>query len=356
MRWKIVLLAALLYLFYLPRGAETWAATMTLSPISASTTVGGSFTVDINLNITEAQGAFIANTALKFNPNILDVTNVTNLSNFFPQLSYNFDAAVGELRVGGYIDNLVNFPAVTGTGVLAQITFSGKNVGSTSVSFLFGTDADSVIFDPGGNNILDPNTLNIGSYSVNAAPAPTCGPPNSCGWIDPGDRVPGIEKNCPAGFFPLTQYSCPVIPEPTSGLVLVNVCCPPTPPPDVAYQTCDSCGNCPGTGNPPPPNWDECMRCHEQNGRWTIAGCIPESAGGFTQSVLQIFTSVVGGLAFLALLYGGGIVLTSRGDPDRLISGKSIVRGALIGVAVVLLAVFLLEFVGVTIFGIPGLK
>lgn len=134
----------------------------------------------------------------------------------------------------------------------------------------------------------------------------------------------------------------------------------PTPTIDIQsvspYQTCDICGGCwDGETQTFPPDYNECKACIEQaDHKWTIFGCMPTSLGGFVQTMLQVVTSVVGGVAFLAMLYGGFLILTSAGNAEQLNAGKSILMGAIGGVILVVFAVFILEFIGITIFGLPG--
>lgn len=127
----------------------------------------------------------------------------------------------------------------------------------------------------------------------------------------------------------------------------------PTIPPIGGAHTCDLCGGC--VDQPLPPDYDDCIACSQREEyKWTVFGCLPASPGGFVQTVLKVITSLVGGVAFLALLYGGGIILTSSGNPERLEAGKSMLRSAIIGILLVIFAVFILKFLGVVVFDLPG--
>lgn len=127
-----------------------------------------------------------------------------------------------------------------------------------------------------------------------------------------------------------------------------------TIPPVGAGYTCDLCGKCVGQIEVPD-DYDNCIACSLKEGyKWTVFGCLPASPGGFVQTVLKVITSLVGGVAFLALLYGGGIILTSAGNPERLETGKSILLSAILGILLVVFAVFILQFLGVVVFDLPG--
>jgi hypothetical protein len=126
-------------------------------------------------------------------------------------------------------------------------------------------------------------------------------------------------------------------------------------------ETCDLCGKC---GEQQPPDWEKCNSCLTNPSHidaegnltytWTVIGCLPTSPGGFTQAALKVLTSIVGGISFLALLYGGGMMLTSSGRPERIEAGKSILISAIGGLLLVVFAVFILKFIGLEILSLPG--
>ncbi|NCN58747.1 hypothetical protein COW99_05620 [Candidatus Roizmanbacteria bacterium CG22_combo_CG10-13_8_21_14_all_38_20] len=135
------------------------------------------------------------------------------------------------------------------------------------------------------------------------------------------------------------------------------------PTPDAA-QRCDICGSCYNQAtqvNDEPGDYDQCVLCltkntagHPPEHKWTPLGCLPTSPGLFTQVILRVFVSIVGGVAFLAILYGGGLILFSNGIPERVETGRSILISSVAGVLLVIFAVFILEFIGLEIFGLPG--
>jgi len=116
---------------------------------------------------------------------------------------------------------------------------------------------------------------------------------------------------------------------------------------------CDPCGFC--VGGQKPTDWDQCSACLAQEGKnWTILGCIPNSPGGFIQIVLQTAVKMIGGIAFLAFLYGGFLLLTSSGEVQKITQGKTILMSAIVGLLMVVFAVFLLRLIGLEILKIPG--
>ena len=86
-------------------------------------------------------------------------------------------------------------------------------------------------------------------------------------------------------------------------------------------------------------------------------GCISFDAegGGFVKSLLGILIGLGGGVALLLILYGVFIVTTSAGIPDKLNSGKEIISSAVAGLVFIILAIFLMNLIGVKILALPGL-
>ncbi len=154
-----------------------------------------------------------------------------------------------------------------------------------------------------------------------------------------------------------------------------------------SYATCDMCGYCPPS--PPPTNWKNCVECLYPNitpdpstkdtlkidpktnlppaiakGRqYTIIGCIKTDLGSFSnegaaQSLVSVLLSlifeIVGGVAFLYLLYGSFLITTSQADEQRLSKGKNIVHSAIIGLVFSLLSVFIIKILAANILKIPG--
>jgi hypothetical protein len=96
---------------------------------------------------------------------------------------------------------------------------------------------------------------------------------------------------------------------------------------------------------------------------YTMLGCIDGGVGGFTskgavggvvQTLLNVVFGLVGTLAFLSIIYGSYIILTSRADPSRLNYGRRVLIGAVIGALFALGSVFIVNFVAGKILKIPG--
>ncbi len=132
----------------------------------------------------------------------------------------------------------------------------------------------------------------------------------------------------------------------------------PTPTPQ---PTCDMCGWCNKDINPKPSNWDKCYNClYKSDGTqrdhtyYTVMGCFSTQSDLFVKSILSFVFGIAGGIAFLAVLSGSGIILTSSGDPQKLQHGKEIIISSISGILLIIFSVFLLRVVGVDILNLPG--
>lgn len=144
-----------------------------------------------------------------------------------------------------------------------------------------------------------------------------------------------------------------------------------------SVANCDVCGYC--QGEAAPSNWEECRQCvypetdstipedettiRGANGiptphpdyNYTMVGCISTKPAEFTTFLInKLIVPIVGGIAFLYLLYGAGIVATSQTEPEKLNYGKRIIYGAIIGLVFVLLSTFFIKFIAVDVFKLPG--
>lgn len=114
---------------------------------------------------------------------------------------------------------------------------------------------------------------------------------------------------------------------------------------------CDLCGFC--KEREKPDNWKACMNCIDQGNRsWTPIGCVSTNTVGFVQAILSFLLPLVGGLAFLGIIYGGFLLLTSSGDALRISHGKSIFMGSIGALLLIVFSIFLLKLIGFEILGI----
>lgn len=94
------------------------------------------------------------------------------------------------------------------------------------------------------------------------------------------------------------------------------------------------------------------------SGVQTALGCISTEATGvgFFGQLINIIIGISGGLALVMMLFGTFIVTTSAGMPDKLKEGQEILTSAIAGLLFIILSVFLLQFIGITVLGLPGFK
>lgn len=157
------------------------------------------------------------------------------------------------------------------------------------------------------------------------------------------------------------SISVAFLPTPSPTLSFINITFPDDTPTQPNSSSCDMCGWCNQNTNPKPPNWDSCMDClYEDDGSevkssyYTVIGCLSTRPEYFVNSLLSLAISIAGGTAFLSMLYGSLIILTSKGYPEKLKIGKDLIASSIFGLILIIFSVFLLRLVGYQILKIPG--
>ncbi len=79
---------------------------------------------------------------------------------------------------------------------------------------------------------------------------------------------------------------------------------------------------------------------------YTDFGCVNSTPSGVVNFIYILAIVISSMLAFITLLIGGFLIMTSSGDPDRVNRGKVLVRNAIIGLIVIILAVVILGLIG----------
>lgn len=101
--------------------------------------------------------------------------------------------------------------------------------------------------------------------------------------------------------------------------------------------------------------YNKCENCFNKEKVWTAFGCIPTKFDDLmTEYILGYGIGIAGGIAFLLFLAGGYKIMFSQGVAESITEGKQMITSALIGLLVIVLSVFILEFIGVHILNIPG--
>ena len=101
---------------------------------------------------------------------------------------------------------------------------------------------------------------------------------------------------------------------------------------------------------------NDCMADPNNPQVWTAIGCVNTSndPGQFIVKILDLGIGVAGGIAFLLILFGGLQIMTSAGNPEQLNAGRELVTSAITGLLLIVFSIFILQFIGVSIIGIPG--
>lgn len=112
------------------------------------------------------------------------------------------------------------------------------------------------------------------------------------------------------------------------------------------------------------PQYDECVSCatsagapgaeDEQAGIWTAIGCIKRDPTSIMQRFISLGLGIGGGVSLIMTLAGGFILTTSQGDPKRTGQAKEMITNAIIGLIFVIFSVTILQFIGYTVFRLPG--
>lgn len=78
----------------------------------------------------------------------------------------------------------------------------------------------------------------------------------------------------------------------------------------------------------------------------TAIGPMPTDLCQFISKFASIAAGIAGVAAVGLLAYGGFTLLTSTGEPEKLMAGREIITNALMGLALIILSVFVLEVLG----------
>lgn len=86
----------------------------------------------------------------------------------------------------------------------------------------------------------------------------------------------------------------------------------------------------------------------------TELGCIAQDPSKFSSDVYGIGLGLMGGVALIAIMYGGFLILSSRGDQGLLNKGKDYITYAIIGIVLAVGGYFLYRLAAADILKIPG--
>lgn len=119
----------------------------------------------------------------------------------------------------------------------------------------------------------------------------------------------------------------------------------------VDWELCNQVPGDPGDGDS---KRGICNRCQDSGGVWTAVGCITHTPGGIVNQITQVGLFIAGGIALLMIIIAAFKFTISKGDPKRVGEAKELLQSAIIGLLFIVFSVTILQFIGVTIFRIPG--
>jgi len=97
-----------------------------------------------------------------------------------------------------------------------------------------------------------------------------------------------------------------------------------------------------------------CIDCFGSGGIWTAVGCIPQDKDGIISTIMEIGLTLSGAVVLVMILIGSFMLSTSQGDPKKTQEAKEMITSAIIGLLFVIFSITILQFIGVSIFNIPG--
>jgi hypothetical protein len=88
----------------------------------------------------------------------------------------------------------------------------------------------------------------------------------------------------------------------------------------------------------------------------TALGCLPVTINGFIGWIVPSLFGVIGGIAFLIMIYGFIMMSTSEGDPKKAAAAKETITAAITGLILSIFAIFLVRLIMLYILRLPGVK
>lgn len=117
----------------------------------------------------------------------------------------------------------------------------------------------------------------------------------------------------------------------------------------------DYCSQVPDDGR----QRSKCLECVEKGDPgdyvYTAVGCMRVSGKGLTEDIVRVFMGVSGGVALFSIISAAFLFTLSQGDTNKVKQAKELLTAAVTGLFFIILSIFILQFIGVNILGIPGL-
>lgn len=108
------------------------------------------------------------------------------------------------------------------------------------------------------------------------------------------------------------------------------------------------------TGRAPCEDFDrekrECVKVR------TAIGTINTTPQGFVGSIFSFILTIAGFGAIIIIIYAGYVLITSRGNKERIAAARETLTSAIVGLLFIIFSLVILEIIGVDILKIPGLS
>lgn len=88
----------------------------------------------------------------------------------------------------------------------------------------------------------------------------------------------------------------------------------------------------------------------------TAIGCVPTKPEALIPALITFSTRAAGGIALLIMAFSAVQMILARGDQNVLSAAKDRFRDAAIGLVIMILAVLILQIIGINILNIPGFR
>ncbi|MEK7092645.1 MAG: hypothetical protein AAB907_03395 [Patescibacteria group bacterium] len=86
----------------------------------------------------------------------------------------------------------------------------------------------------------------------------------------------------------------------------------------------------------------------------TDLGCIPNDPVGFVAKFYGIGLGIIGGVALLFIIFGGYLIMTSKGNATQIDRGKSYIVYAISGLLLAIFGYVFIQVALVDVLKIPG--
>lgn len=95
-----------------------------------------------------------------------------------------------------------------------------------------------------------------------------------------------------------------------------------------------------------------CEQCIGLGGIWIAIGCVDPSPVGILTRLVQIGVGVMGGVALIQLIYAG--IMYQAGNKEKIAQARSQVSSTLLGLAVLVFSILILQTIGVNVLDITS--